>query len=107
MVSDSGTAVVVTDHKGKDRFSYTGPSSMSRLEPRGICTDPLSNILVCDNVSESVHVIDKDGQFQFLLRLKKDKWDIFGLSYNVHSQQLWIGSQDSKIYVLRYLKKNE
>lgn len=107
VVSDSGTAVVVTDHKGKDRFSYTGPSSMSRLEPRGICTDPLSNILVCDNVSESVHVIDKDGQFQFLLRLKKDKWDIFGLSYNVHSKQLWIGSQDSKIYVLRYLKKNE
>lgn len=107
VVSDSGTAVVVTDHKGKDRFSYTGPSSMSRLEPRGICTDPLSNILVCDNVSESVHVIDKNGQFQFLLRLKKDKWDIFGLSYNVHSKQLWIGSQDSKIYVLRYLKKNE
>lgn len=106
VVSDSGSAVVVTDHEGKDRFSYTGPSSRSRLEPRGICTDPLSNILVCDNVSESVHVIDKDGQFQFLLRLKKDKWDIFGLSYNVHSQQLWIGSQDSKICVLRYLKKS-
>lgn len=106
VVSDSGSAIVVTDHEGKDRFSYTRPSSMSRLDPRGICTDPLSNILVCDNVSESVHVIDKEGQFQFLLRLKKDKWDIFGLSYNVHSQQLWIGSQDSKICVPRYLKKS-
>lgn len=102
VVSDSGSAVVVTDHEGKDRFSYTGRSSRSRLEPRGICTDPLSNILVCDNVSESVHVIDKDGQFKFL----REKWDIFGLSYNVHSQQLWIGSQDSKICVLRYLKKS-
>lgn len=63
MVSDSGSAVVVTDHEGKDRFSYTGRSSRSRLKPRGICTDPLSNILVCDNVYKSVHVIDKDGQF--------------------------------------------
>lgn len=109
VVSDSGSAVVVTDHEGKDRFSYTGPSSRSRLEPRGICTDPLSNILVCDDVSESVHVIDKEGQFQSFLRLntnpKKEKLDIVGLSYNVHSQQLWIGSQDSKICVLRYLKK--
>lgn len=110
VVSDSGSAVAVTDHEGKDRFCYTGPSSRSRLEPRGICTDPLSNILVCDNVSESVHVIDTDGQFQSSLRLKtnpkKEKWDIFGLSYNVHSQQLWIGSQDSKICVLRYFKKS-
>lgn len=94
----------------QDRFSYTGPSSRSRLEPRGICTDPLSNILVCDNVSESVHVIDKEGQFQSFLRLntnpKKEELDIVGLSYNVHSQQLWIGSQDSKICVLRYFKKS-
>lgn len=110
VVSDSGSAVVVTDHEGKDRFSYTGPSSRSRLEPRGICTDPLSNILVCDNVSESVHVIDKEGQFQSFLRLntnpKKEKLDIVGLSYNVHSQQLWIGSQDSNICVPRYFKKS-
>lgn len=109
MVSDSGSAVVVTDHEGKDRFSYTEPPSRFQREPREICTDPLSNILVCDNVSESVHVIDKEGQFQSFLRFntnpKKEKLDIVGLSYNVHSQQLWIGSQDSKICVLRYFKK--
>lgn len=105
VVSDSGSVVVVTDHEGKDRFSYTGRSSRSRLEPRGICTDPLSNILVCDNVYKSVHVIDKDGQFLSSLHFTtKKEWDIYTLSYNVHSQQLWIGSQDSKIGVLRYLK---
>lgn len=107
VLSDFGSAVVVTDHEGKDRFSYTGPPSRSRLEPGGICTDLLSNILVCDNAYKSVHVIDKDGQFLSSLYLKtKEKWDIFGLSYNVHSQQLWIGSQDSKICVLRYSKKS-
>lgn len=35
-------AVVVTDHGGRHRFTY------QELDPGGICTDSLSNILVCD-----------------------------------------------------------
>nr|XP_034309428.1 uncharacterized protein LOC117683723 [Crassostrea gigas] len=56
-------AVVVTEHGGRHRFSYTGPLSGSGLEPGGICTDALSHILVCDDCTETVQMLDKDGQF--------------------------------------------
>lgn len=46
-VSDEG-AVVVTDCGGKHRFSYISSQSGSPFEPRGIYTDALSHILVCD-----------------------------------------------------------
>uniref|UniRef100_K1PKI3 Tripartite motif-containing protein 3 n=1 Tax=Magallana gigas TaxID=29159 RepID=K1PKI3_MAGGI len=54
-------AVVVVDKSGQHRFSYTG--QRSRLDPYGICTDVLGHILVCDNISETVHLLDQDGQF--------------------------------------------
>lgn len=63
VVSDSFTAVVVTEREGRYRFSYTGYPSGSGLMACGICTDELSHILVCDNRTETVHMIDKDGQF--------------------------------------------
>ena len=47
VVSDN-YAVVVANYTGKHRFSYKGPSSEPEIEPRGICTDVLSRILVCD-----------------------------------------------------------
>ena len=31
--------------------------------PWGICTDVLGHILVCDSVSETVHMLDQDGGF--------------------------------------------
>lgn len=62
-MSDSFTAVVVTEREGRHRFSYTGHTSGSGLLACGICTDALSYILVCDNRTETVHMIDKDGEF--------------------------------------------
>eukprot|EP00105_Crassostrea_gigas_P043728 XP_019927876.1 PREDICTED: uncharacterized protein LOC105340573 [Crassostrea gigas] len=63
VVSDWLSAVVVTDRGGRHRFSYTGHPSGSGLWSRGICTDALSHILVCDDRTNAVHIIDKDGQF--------------------------------------------
>ncbi|XP_078329850.1 uncharacterized protein LOC111113508 [Crassostrea virginica] len=54
-------AVVVVNKSGQHRFSYTGQGSMFR--PYGICTDVLGHILVCDTVSETVHLLDQDGGF--------------------------------------------
>nr|XP_022337210.1 uncharacterized protein LOC111133278 isoform X3 [Crassostrea virginica] len=45
--------VVVTSGEGVHRFSYTGPPSGSRLEPRGICTDVMSHILTTENTVTS------------------------------------------------------
>nr|XP_022340415.1 uncharacterized protein LOC111135023 [Crassostrea virginica] len=54
-------AVVVVNKSGQHRFSYKGQGS--GFNPFGICTDVLGHILVCDNVSKSVHLLDQDGGF--------------------------------------------
>eukprot|EP00105_Crassostrea_gigas_P008277 XP_011422787.1 PREDICTED: uncharacterized protein LOC105325102 [Crassostrea gigas] len=64
-VSDYNNGVVVVDKSGQHRFSYTGQGSGFR--PYGICTDVLGNILVCDRISNTVDLLDQDGQFLSLL----------------------------------------
>ncbi|XP_078329836.1 uncharacterized protein LOC111114735 isoform X1 [Crassostrea virginica] len=54
-------AVVVVNKSGQHRFSYTGQGS--EFYPYGICTDVLGHILVCDTVSETVHLLNQDGGF--------------------------------------------
>eukprot|EP00105_Crassostrea_gigas_P015822 XP_011432953.1 PREDICTED: tripartite motif-containing protein 2 [Crassostrea gigas] len=61
-VSDnSKEAVVVVNKSGNHRFSYTGRGS--EFHPRGLCTDFLGHILVCDHHSHTVDLLDQDGQF--------------------------------------------
>ncbi|XP_065926460.1 tripartite motif-containing protein 2 [Magallana gigas] len=65
-VSDySKQAVIVVNKSGEHRFSYTGQES--KIRPYGICTDILGHILVCDFNSNTVHLLDQDGQFLTLL----------------------------------------
>ncbi|XP_062572781.1 protein lin-41-like [Saccostrea cucullata] len=77
IVSDSSIGyfgsgvVVVTDCKGTHRFSYKGNKPESSFEPRGICTDELLNIIVCDINTKTVQMIDKDGQFLTVLLTEK------------------------------------
>nr|XP_022336253.1 uncharacterized protein LOC111132721 [Crassostrea virginica] len=54
-------AVVVVNKSGQHRFSYTGQRSL--FFPWGICTDVLGHILVCDNASDTVHLLNQDGGF--------------------------------------------
>nr|XP_022341832.1 uncharacterized protein LOC111135782 [Crassostrea virginica] len=54
-------AVLVVNKSGQHRFSYTGQGA--KFWPYGICTDVLGHILVCDIISESVHLLDQDGGF--------------------------------------------
>nr|XP_034307578.1 uncharacterized protein LOC117682993 [Crassostrea gigas] len=58
-------AVVVMNKLGQHRFSYTGQGS--GILPYGICTDVLGHILVCDRISDTVHLLNQDGQFLSLL----------------------------------------
>nr|XP_022297080.1 tripartite motif-containing protein 5-like [Crassostrea virginica] len=53
--------VMVVNKSGQHRFSYTGQGS--GFFPRGICTDVLGHILVCDSDSSTVHLLDQDGGF--------------------------------------------
>ncbi|XP_065930294.1 tripartite motif-containing protein 3-like [Magallana gigas] len=108
VVSDSN-AVVVTERGGRHRFSYTGHQSGSGLRPRGICTDALSHILVCDLITLTVQMLNKDGQFlSFLLRESEEFGYPHSLSYDVNTHRLWVGSGDNnKVCVYRYITRQD
>ncbi|XP_052691355.1 uncharacterized protein LOC128169229 [Crassostrea angulata] len=96
-------AVVVVDKSGRHRFSYTGQGS--EFEPYGICTDVLGHILVCDSISETVYLLDRDGQFLSLLLTSQQglKWP---RSVCVDDENnLWVGQWLSNtVTVYKYLQ---
>ncbi|XP_062577695.1 uncharacterized protein LOC134239544 [Saccostrea cucullata] len=115
-------AVVVTDKEGRLRFSYTGPPrskshhffytthrSGTILDPRGICTDALSHILVCDDNTHTVQMIDKDGHFLSLLLTEQEGIENpYSLSYDEKNHLLWIGSSRlSRVHVYRYINRRD
>eukprot|EP00105_Crassostrea_gigas_P014972 XP_011431831.1 PREDICTED: tripartite motif-containing protein 3 isoform X2 [Crassostrea gigas] len=101
-------AVVVTERGGRHRFSYKGHPSGSRLWPFGICTDALSHILVCDWGTNTVQMINKDGQFLSHLLTKSQEMGVpCSLSYDVNTHRLWVGSLDNKVCVYRYITRQD
>lgn len=110
VVSDISGAVVVTDQGGKYIFKYTGHPSGSYFIPIGVCTDSLSNILVCDDVTSKIHKLDKDGRFlSYILADSKEIVEPLSLRYNANTDHLWIGTgprNKNKIIVYKYSNKN-
>lgn len=99
--------VVVTDREGRHRFSYTGSSSGSGLQPLGLCTDALSHILVCDIRTKSVHMLDRDGEFLLhLLSKSLEMGEPISLSYDINTHRLLVGSHNIKLCVYRYISGN-
>ena len=121
---DSGhSAVTVTSKEGVHRFSYHGPRSRSGLwEPQppfsdtylrllGICTDALSNILVSDLTTQTIHMLSQDGHFlKYLLvyRLPGSFFRPHSLSYDVHTHCLWVGlsHQRNMLHVYRHISRH-
>uniref|UniRef100_K1QDA4 Tripartite motif-containing protein 3 n=1 Tax=Magallana gigas TaxID=29159 RepID=K1QDA4_MAGGI len=102
-------SVVVTERGGRHRFSYTGHPSRSRLLPCGICTDALSHILVCDELTKTVQILDRDGQFlERLLTKSQEMGGPQSLSYDVNTHRLWLGSLDNnKIFVFEHTIRHD
>ena len=98
-------AVMVSTRCGKHRFSYKGTPPAS---PRGICTDPLSHILVCNTIT--VEMIDKDGQFLLhLLYEISPSFQPFSISYDFARHIVLVGSSDMQtitIFAYRYIDRN-
>ncbi|XP_061193790.1 uncharacterized protein LOC133202029 [Saccostrea echinata] len=93
IVSDWSRGVVVTDRGGSHHFSYRGHPSGSGLIPRGICTDALSHILLCDDNTRSVQMLDREGNFLSLIKILLHRIDgPWGLSYDDNKHLLWVGS---------------
>ncbi|XP_078327669.1 uncharacterized protein LOC144623212 isoform X2 [Crassostrea virginica] len=112
LVSDWGRgAVVVTSDEGVHRFSYTGPPSGSELfRPRGICTDVMSHILVSDLITDTVQMLDRDGQFlSYVLTPQTPGMDYrpHGLSYDVTTHAVCVGSvNNNTMSVCRYINRH-
>uniref|UniRef100_K1R170 Tripartite motif-containing protein 3 n=1 Tax=Magallana gigas TaxID=29159 RepID=K1R170_MAGGI len=106
---DGPGAVVVTEHGGRHRFSYTGHPSGSGLLPRGICTDALSHILVCDVRTDTVQMLDRDGQFlSHLLIRPSGIFTPWSLSYDVNTHRLWVGSKyNNTVVIYRYITRQD
>ncbi|XP_052693135.1 uncharacterized protein LOC128171383 isoform X2 [Crassostrea angulata] len=102
-------AVVVTERGGRHLFSYTGHPSGSRLYPHGICTDALSHILVCDVGTNTVQMLNKDGQFlSHLLTKSPVMRGPRSLSYDVNTHRLCVGSwNNNKVCVYRYITRQD
>lgn len=110
VVSDAGhDAIVVTDRGGRHRFSYTGHPSFAGPCHLGICTDALSNILVCDVYTQSIQIIDKDGQFlSHLLIRPPGIMSPSCIYYDVVTHLLWVGSsQSNTVFAYRYINRRE
>ncbi|XP_062592783.1 uncharacterized protein LOC134254257 [Saccostrea cucullata] len=99
--------VVVTDRRGRHRFSYTGPPSGSGLAPQGICTDVMSHILVCDDNTNSVQMIDKDGHFLSLILTPQQGINRpVSLFYEDKTNLLWVGSLlNNTVCLYRYIER--
>ncbi|XP_062603052.1 uncharacterized protein LOC134264785 [Saccostrea cucullata] len=106
VVSDWPHAVVVTDRGGRHRFYYRGHPPSSGILPQGICTGAMSNILVCDALTDAVHMIDQDGHFLSLI-LNQQLQGInppWSLSYDKHTCLLWVGYRtNNRFCVYRYI----
>ncbi|XP_078327812.1 uncharacterized protein LOC111117749 [Crassostrea virginica] len=103
-------AVVVTSGEGVHRFSYTGPPSGSGLDPRGICTDVMSHILVSDLYTHTVQMLDRDGQFlSYVLTRQTPGMDYipWGLSYDVTTHAVCVGSvNNNTMSVCRHVNRH-
>ncbi|XP_062574081.1 uncharacterized protein LOC134235922 [Saccostrea cucullata] len=92
------------------RFSYTGPSSWSRIYPQGVCVDALSHILVCDAKSKTIQMIDKNGNFLSLLFTEENEITVSGgLAYDIKNHLLYVGATDhrSTVCVYRYIQRKD
>ncbi|XP_061169482.1 uncharacterized protein LOC133178807 [Saccostrea echinata] len=101
------SAVVVTDHGGRHRFSYTGSASEIPFTPFALCTDAFSHILVYDNYADAVQMIDKDGHFLSVLLSTKELGINLAqcLSYDNRTHHLWVGSSNDTLSVFRYINR--
>ncbi|XP_062587760.1 uncharacterized protein LOC134249421 isoform X2 [Saccostrea cucullata] len=95
--------VVVVNKSGQHRFSYTGQES--RFVPYGICTDVLGHILVCDVSTDTVHLLDQDGQFLSLL-FTRQQGVKFSCSVCVDDENnLYVGQYNTNtLTVYKYLQ---
>lgn len=108
VVSDWKNGVVVTTIGGRHRFTFKKDPCGSVINPKGICTDSMSHILVC--VLDKVMMLDKDGQFlSYILSMQPEIMiTTNSLSFDFNTHCLWVGSvSDGRMHAYRYLRRQD
>ena len=84
------------------RYQYTG-QFMHIFSPMDLCTDSAGHVLITDNDSGSLEILDKDGQHLLHVSLVQGlEWPI---SIDVDSDgNAWVGEERGQVKVLRYLQ---
>lgn len=102
-------SVVVTSREGIHRFSYPEEWMKSPLSPVGICTDALSHILVYSEITHTVQMLDKDGQFlsHLLTDHSPGMFSPRSLCYDFKTHQLLFGSlYKNRVSFYRYIDRS-
>lgn len=101
-------AIVVVDKQGRHRFNYKGNNSSEVFYPRGICTDVIGNILVCNHSyhDPSVYLLDENGQYLRTLLTKHRSVEDLPQDVCVDDKyNLYVACRDKNIiHVYTYLK---
>lgn len=108
VVSDWLHGVVVTDRGGKHRFSFIRQSPGKIFMSQGICTDALSNILLCAVDNNAVMMLDKDGQFLGnILNIAPKRFLPASLCYDLKTHRVWVGSVTNIVIVNKYIDRQD
>ena len=91
--------VFVFYEDGKLKFTYNGHGA--EFHPYDICCDSLCNIICGNDFDKTVHILDSEGTFRAYL-FTKDTCIAAPASLGLHSNALWVGSQNGEVAVYRY-----
>jgi hypothetical protein len=87
--------LIVINREGRHKFSYAGKDS--RFYPRGIVTDDLGRILVCDGWSDTIHVLDPVSKRLAIIQIQ-----LFGVEGPLSicfgtEGNLWVGNRFNNV----------
>lgn len=99
----SNRSVEVYDSNLQHRFSYPNATDVESFLPQDICTDDFGHILIADQRSRLIHILNKDG-----VLLKMVKLPGLSTSYPISltidvNRCLCVGCSDGKIRFIDYL----
>uniref|UniRef100_K1QRD8 Uncharacterized protein n=1 Tax=Magallana gigas TaxID=29159 RepID=K1QRD8_MAGGI len=105
----NSSSVVVTNGGGEYRFSFNGPPKEPGFKPRSICVDGLSNILVYDDNSKSIVMIDVDGHYLEIFQVQQNLIQSPRcVSYSIDNHTVFVySSSNSHVVVSRHINRQE
>lgn len=95
----------VMDRVGSLRFIYPKTPAGSLLWTKGLCTDPLSHILV--STGPCVFMISKDGQFLSYLLTRPFDAGTTSLLFDHETNLLWVRDRSDTFSAYRYIERCE